>query len=294
MPGCYRCTDAYVCTQCHGGYYLNSAKSCTKCSLSNCQKCADNRPASSPICEACFGGNYLSGGSCVSCKKYDANCAVCDKEKCLSCNSGFHLDENNKCKDNDLKFGCSDSNFMQIGNLCITRKNMGDSYALSIPNTVTIAQAGSEYCYSTNQKCCWKGRTSNSCSDKFGYSGCTRTVCNFEAASEICRNFNYQGKKWRLATRSEMASWGQYSMGLGAQGLMLCDHTSGYQDSQCAVWSVSCLGGLQNGCWIFYIWSATETDTLHAYTFGTYFGEYSIALEPKTMAASVRCVSEME
>ena len=41
---------------------------------------------------------------------------------------------------------------MRIGNLCVTRKNMGDSSMLPMPSTVSVAKINSDYCNSSKSK----------------------------------------------------------------------------------------------------------------------------------------------
>ncbi len=189
----------------------------------------------------------------------------------------------------------NDSNFMRIGNLCVTRKNMGDSLMLPIPYTVSVAQAGSEYCYSQSQKCCWKGETTSKYnSENGGYSGCTRTVCNREAANEICAKFNYAGKTWRLPTPEEGKNFALYTASLGGNGLMLC--TNGVVDSaitaQCS-YVENCKGSYQNACVAYDEWRSefdANTAYITNYDRGVYWPGGTIS---KSRAASVRCVTEM-
>ena len=288
LPNCTYCSSASKCTQCNGGYYLNSSNQCSPCSdISNCVYCTN-----STTCSQCELGYYVNqSGKCLACTI--ANCTQCGIDGlCSTCNPGYYLSEDRKsCSQNDNKFNCSDSNFMRIGNLCVTRKNMGDSSTLAIPSTVTVAEAPSEYCYSQSNKCCWKGTTSVDCdSSNGGYSGCKRTVCNYSAAHEICSKFNYAGKTWRLPTSAEMENWINYSRKLGSNGLMLCDQkdTNGI-NTKCNQMSSVCLGGYGNTCYAQYVvgqnnfiynlfsswWHGTSTAS--AYT-----------------PVSVRCVTEME
>ena len=184
---------------------------------------------------------------------------------------------------------------MRIGNLCVTRKNMGDSLMLPIPYTVNIAEAGSEYCYSQSQKCCWKGTTGINCdSNNGGYSGCTRTLCNWEAAKEICAKFNYAGKTWRLATIDEAETWGVATLGLGQNGLMLCNHSTIRNDLARCNDSYVCNGSYSNGCIIRRV-SLAETSTTGVGSVSFEFGNFEVVKNyNKTYAASVRCVTEME
>ena len=287
MPKCIYCSSATKCTKCTGGYYVNSSGSCSACSvISNCVYCN-----SSTKCEQCKSGYYVNpSGKCSSCTV--ANCAQCSSDGlCETCAPGYYLSDDKKsCISNDSEFNCSDSNFMKVGNLCVTRKNMGDSPTLSIPSTINIAQAPSEYCYSQTNKCCWNGTTSVKCnSSNGGYSGCTRTVCTYNAAQEICSKFNYAGKTWRLPTTSEMTNWINYSRGLGANGLMLCDETANSElNAHCDYASTECLGSYNNLCFAKLVIS----QGCKAYDLFSSAWRYSD--QNSYQPFSVRCVTEME
>jgi len=91
---------------------------------------------------------------------------------------------------------------------------------------------------STTKFCCWSGTTSTECNSNNGsYSGCTRTVCDWRAANEYCSKLTYLGKFWRLPTSNEWASIGtklsNISIEKGTEGIMLCDHRSGYSSARC-------------------------------------------------------------
>lgn len=198
--------------------------------MEGCQYCS-----SANYCTGCYGGYYLSSGRCYSCSsKFGENCVLCNSSECLSCKEGYWRN-GSVCALNDNKFSCSDENFMKVGNLCITRKNMGDSSVLKIPSGIVVVEI-KEYCYSQNEKCCWRELTAGFCNNENGgYSGCDRTVCNYSAAQEICSKFNFQGKRWRLATIDEMKNRMTYSVGLGTNGLMICDYASGYSMAKCYI-----------------------------------------------------------
>ena len=292
IANCAVCSSTTVCTECKGGYYINSSKTCTLCSnsIANCLTCTNSNN-----CTQCKSGYYVNtSGSCSLCGI--ANCTKCDTNgNCLNCSQGYYLSEDKKsCIPNDNKFNCSDSNFIRIGNLCVTRKNMGDSTMLPIPSSINIATGQSgDYCYSQYSKCCWKGTTSTACNaDNGGYSGCTRTVCNYSAATEICSKFNYAGKTWRLASLDEMDNWTSYSLGLGTNGLMLCDQdvsgTTGIS-AQCSYTSSECYGAYGNNCFSQRIMGQNGA----TYNLFTANGQKDYTLMPY-YAASVRCVTEMD
>ena len=165
---CTGCLDSYffsngTCIACYtklGGTCLfcsdgeQNGQKCTECNKENCAWCANNKSA--PNCERCLGSNYLENGDCKACnKKYGSNCVVCNSNNCLSCAQGYHLSADKKsCVANNGAWNCSEENFMQIGDICVTRKNMGDASILKINSSdVTIVKYG-ETCYSASASCC--------------------------------------------------------------------------------------------------------------------------------------------
>jgi len=282
---CYGDQTNNSCARCDSGYYVNpnNRKQCLSCtSIPNCRQCTNG------ICTVCNQGYFVnSSNNCQQCTIQ--NCAVCSSSStCISCKSGFYLSEDKKsCLSDTSNFHCSDSNFVQIGNLCITRRNMGDSNVLKIPSTVNVVDVG-EMCYGITDKCCWKGKTCGGCQSSdspylvSSYSGCNRTACNYYAAEEICEKFNYAGKKWRLATASEAQLWERYSANLGANGLDLCCNVGwgsidGAGLELCTDWGGRCPGAEYNNCYVCDLW--THRDNIGA------GGKY---------AYSVRCVTEMD
>ena len=291
IENCYYCSDANTCTRCYSGFYINSSNKCSPCSeIPNCTNCSDKT-----TCLYCKKGYYVnSSKGCSICSIN--NCAQCGADgSCLSCNQGYHLSEDkNSCIGDDNKFNCSDSNFMKIGNLCVTRLNMGDSNTLTIPSTVTVVKAGSEYCYSQSAKCCWKGTTSSNCNSNNGsYDGCTRTVCNYSAAEEICAKFNYAGKAWRLATKIEAENWAYLTFSLGNNGLMLCSSDNADYVTLCND-PIYCKGANKDICLARYVWYAGESNELIARAYSIGQGLWSEGSVVNSISGSVRCVTEME
>jgi len=294
----------YKCSTCYAGYYVaNNGQNCFSCdtlpdsdnSGRNCVYCQNNGK-----CTVCKKGYYVnSSGKCTKCKV--TNCTSCSSDgKCGSCEYGYKL-ENDKttCVLDERNFNCSDSNFMRVGNLCITRKNMGDSKLLAIPNSVHVVDVN-ESCYADISKCCWQGMTSPSGSDENqeysgGYSGRTRTVCNWEAANEICSNFDYAGLKWRLATQSEMADWGRYSINLKEKGLQLCDAFGNYSSAHCPFIDKPCPVSWLNFCSPDAYWTSTYASGKAYVRYVLRNGDwYSTGGYRHDIGFSVRCVAEMD
>ena len=195
---------------------------------------------------------------------------------------------------------------------------MGDG-GLPIPPSVTVVDISTgSNC--TSEKCCWQGKTSKTCQDKNtsnngGYSGCTRTVCNYAAANEICAKYTAGGKTWRLPKNSEMANWYNYTIALGAAGPQICidynvqgtcsglgnpTQNTDYGITKCSS-GATCKGGLSDTCNSPYIWAQNGYyGLLTRYTSGSWFAceinnswQYS-GTRDKTYAQSVRCVTAIE
>ena len=92
--------------------------------------------------------------------------------------------------------------------VCVTKWNIGDIPSATnggIASSVRTVSAGSSC---SSNSCCWQGSTSGSCdSSGTSYSGCNRTVCNWQASNDSCLALAYNGTKagdWRLPTKDEM------------------------------------------------------------------------------------------
>ena len=294
---CTFCTSTYCieCSlSCPSGEYLDTEKcKCLPCSDKygeDCEKCTEKK------CLTCPSGQYLdSDDNCQSCSDKFNHCATCTESECTSCADGYVLTNptsSNPCS----PFSCSGDDFIQIGNLCITKKNMGDGDSLTIPSGVNVVNTGATCSSSTSNLCCWKGATSRTDCDNNGggaYSGCNRTVCDWWAADYICKNFTAGGRTWRLATSSEMSNWSTNSKGLGVNGLQLCDLWSGNSSAYCYN-SSSCPGSSNGWCHPYNVWSGTVNGSSRAYGYGLSSGSWTQGNNySRTNALSVRCVAQM-
>jgi len=257
---CYQITSncAYcnastgVCTSCNNGYFLTNTNQCQQCTLANCMECKAGQAANAQKCNRCKPDYYINGGACATCtSKFGSNCVTCNASRCLACASGYHLTETptntNACSSNEGVWKCNDNNFMKVGNLCVTRYNMGDVPLLKIPSSVHTTPAGGEYCYTASgEKCCWSNV--GNCNGNGTYKGC-RTRCNLPAAVEICKNFNYAGLKWRLPTYNEVKEFILNNY-VHDSGLQFCQE-GGAVLTKCDRPS-TCMGsytGISNDCW---------------------------------------------
>ena len=308
-----------LCTNCNSGYYLNNG-SCAICPAgyycvnnskavcpdgkynasqgnTTCANCPAGYYCKNGVRNACASGTY-STGSASSCANSSngANCATINSTTgaCSKCNSGYKI-SGNGCV---VEFDCSGQYFMQIGNLCVTKYNMGDSSETAIPSSAGVNVVGTgQTCGSSDNyttKCCWQGKTSDNCDAANGnYSGCNRTVCNWAAANAICVNYKKEGASWRLAINSEMSNWSTYSIGKRNNGLMLGDFRSGYS-SALSENSRNCLGSLYNICNPYEVWSGSIYNSTSVYSYSLVAGKwYGPSRGPGTYVYSVRCVTEM-
>ena len=264
---CTNCT-INACTACKNGYALKNG-TCQSCSslFSNCTAC------SASTCSACKSGYTLKNGKCeIDCSKFGANCTACTTSACTACASGFTL-TNGTCKEGF----CTGVDFVKIGNLCVTRNNMGDSANLPVSATGKyLAQfyQSAGRCLG-NSSCCWTGNAS-------------RTLCGYSAAYGSCSKLEKGGKTWRLPTKEEIEQWGPYKSTLN-----LCDGST-----TCRSFS-GCSGILGSTCTPNSIWTKTQSyniDTGFTYYYIglVYNGEFKISYVTNGQEAfSVRCVTEL-
>lgn len=175
--------------------------------------------------------------------------------------------------------------------LCVTKFNAGDPGGPAIDTSygITRVPTSTIECKSPNA-CCWVGDTADNCSaGSYGYSGCTRTVCNFIAAQTICSTFHPDGTTgWRLPNSTELQSWSlaYYTV---LETMQLCSvnpHTTG---AACGDNYTNCLGAhmaTQNHCYPARIWGSTQDA-------GSYTNNLTyISMTNPNDAQSVRCVYE--
>ena len=298
--GCSTCSES-ACTSCAAGYKLSGTSCVIDCASkfgSDCRSCNEN------ACTGCYYMYKLENGKCVMdcATHYGVGCTDCTTLGCLACASGYTMN-------NDYKSGnpacnhpfCSGSDFIQVGNLCVTRKNMGDSSTLKIPSGVKVVTAGTT-CHSSNSnKCCWQGQTSfeGDCDNKDGttYSTCNRTVCDHYAAEYICKNFKAGGYTWRLPTSDEMSNWDDFVYNTGKYGLQLCSSKEDSSPAYCYGHWHNCMSNNTNG-WGFCspenVWSSDYADATNVYYYWlAYFWGGPDTQERDFSANSVRCVTEL-
>ncbi len=287
------------CKYCEIGYWPNDDKTacveCPKgyiCNQDTQVKCSENTAPTlengSHICAPCPEGSYCKDGVEEKCSDKFKNCEICNGTGCTKCAEGTLLSEGRCIESMD--------DVIQIGNLYVTKFNMGDKPNFTIPSTVTILTAGSSAGVCDSGKCCWKGTTSQSCNSyNGGYNGCTRTVCNWEAAREICARFDLNGESWRLPTQAEMNGWDAYTVGQDVAGLQLCNLNSTTQNTYATCYqSTRCYGSYNRNCIPGYVWSNQKYESgNYFYAYVSYLNNQSWSTSNTAMgsAATVRCVA---
>ncbi len=323
--GCLQCKNGYSladgkCAVCPDGRYSDNGKECKYCEAGfwpsedkgSCEPCPsgyicndgvqiqcsgntapiieeDILGNKTHVCAPCPEGSYCVDGVATECSKKWKNCTKCSETECLACSDETIL-SNGKCVE-----GMDD--ILEIDGLYATKFNMGDKATLPIPTSVTMLATGTSTDSCESGKCCWKGTTAGSCdANNGGYSGCTRTVCNWAAAKEICARFNLNGENWRLPTRTEMSGWNAHSLGIGTNGLQLCSHTSSSNSNYAKCYNnTKCFGAFYKYCYANQIWTneiAFESN-MSIYTYyldGINWNQWSLNAGE---SGSVRCVATM-
>jgi len=290
------CSECQVggCTKCIGGYTLEN-NTCTECPVGYYCNGELKQP-----CENGYYQDQTAQTNCKTCESKTSNCSKCDPltGACLECKSGYTLSggvcSNYDCGDLALGITINGEKY------CMTKYNMGDNTTFALPSGITIATAGSTSCTpSESNFCCWQGTTSTSCdASNGGYSGCNRTVCDWRAANNACEKLEYMGKAWRLPTSNEWASIGNQlndiQFNKGAEGLMLCDSTTGYSSAGC-MYASRCSGSADSKCYPYVVWGTDETKTSQIdyllHTAGNLSGPYEGGLNN---AYSARCIAKAD
>ena len=289
-PGFWPNSNSTGCVECPEGYICNNGIQ-TKCSGATAPTIEEDILGNKThVCAPCPEGSYCEDGIEIKCSEKFKDCIECTKDGCVACEEGKIL-SGGQCAENM-------DDILLVGDLYITKFNMGDKTSLPIPSSVTILTAGSSSGVCNSGKCCWQGTTATTCdSYNGGYNGCTRTVCNWDAAREICARFELNNQNWRLPVFAEMSGWQNYSNNQGANGLQLCNTTTATQTAYttCQQRSNSCYGSYNKICYPAYVWSGDN------YPSGNYFYVYTYYLSGVNWtsnnsfiggyAASVRCVA---
>lgn len=195
-------------------------------------------------------------------------------------------------------------------NVCVSKRNAGDSGGPDIPSGVKVVQAGGSSCSASGSgKCCWTKNTSQEghCADGYGnsYSGCGRTVCNWNAANDICSRWDVAGSYgWRLPTEEELAGWAANLDYVNSYkrdtGINLCDgsdSTSMFVAAVCGNSQVCYGSGVEN-CHPFSVWSSTFShsygwffDNMKVYVrYSLHSSKFNSSPEATSGTGSVRCV----
>ena len=186
-------------------------------------------------------------------------------------------------------------------NTCVTKYNVGDTNGPTIASSVTTVNAGGATCYAN--ECCWRGTTARPCTasgswsgHSTSYSGCTRTVCTWQAANSSCQAWAPSGTSagdWRLPTQNEMKGWAnnieRVSNYLGSDGLQLCNNgSSPYGSVKCVYYNFRCSGAYDDNCYPSHVWSSPSGYYFYLSS-RSFFGPNSGSARN---AHSARCVLE--
>lgn len=189
---------------------------------------------------------------------------------------------------------------------CVSKYNPGEGRTGSpdIPSGVqkypadsTASATECDYRNADSLNCCWYGNnntsyaTSTDCSAKDGYSGCFRTVCQWNAANEICTNWKpittAGVTTGRMPKVSEFRGWAQ-NLNV-VSDLMLCSSRDGSY-AKCANMS-GCkhIGNSSNTyCWPQVLW-ANDRNIHHVHETGMpmyYYAGFGSSFRAPTLATS--------
>ncbi len=333
---CYACSVGYSCdgsttqTKCAAGTYNSSAgsSSCKTCPAgyscsggSNKTQCAAGKyaPVGSISCSSCSAGTYSAAGAenCSSCSDATINCSSCTSSTgvCTACVSPYKLVNgqcNRKSGPPTSQEDCDPFNAHYFQNTCITKGNVGDVDYGGAPIAnigIEILSASGASC--ATHVCCWQGTTSNSCTTfaTSNYSGCNRTLCDWNAANVACSKYAINGTEagsWSLPTLNEANAWASafsndtnaatatFSKYLGRNGVDICDHTSSNGSSICGTGSGLCKGAAdsngQNNCHPNNFWLSQKYSGTNYRECYTNKGKIECSYYSQNAAMSARCV----
>jgi len=334
QTSCKTCGANQLANSSHTGCYSTcvSASSCTGnqalldgCHCSNCAS-GTHPNITRTSCDAdvivCTGATYRDA-STNTCKNCPSHCTSCTAgNNCSGCESGWHLNSNNTGCDRDIQTlypsveNCAKINAIYVKkeyngtggvDVCVSKYNLGDTNGPTIATSTDKRTVGGSQT-DTCSNCCWSGKTASACTDNgkaseiiknFDYSGCYRTVCTWQAASDGCANYQYKNgnvvaNDWRLPKESELAGWASninnLSKKIGTDGLQFCDHEKTAKRSPvCYGENGKCKGAFDGDCRPRRVWSDSSS-IVYALENGD-FRKQTSDLKSNT-AASVRCVIE--
>ena len=169
--GMYKCVKCHfepsgrqVCDKCINNYYVNNAKSCTKCHYpvyiygGVCKVCSDDLTKyETGYCYCSSGYTANSLYSCISCSAHCSNCnydKVTKTTHCNRCYAGYTLNSKGVCK--SCGYGCAycylDSNENPICTSCFEGHNLNEDHnCLDCPEHCSSCKKGENdqlYCTS--------------------------------------------------------------------------------------------------------------------------------------------------
>lgn len=266
------CKEGYTyCTSCNAGYSLYEGKCYygieTVCNDYNCSICKD---AKEKGCTACKNGYVLYNGECYLGTTEGCSGISYDTEeyriKCSSCKSGYTKCGSGSCRLTSALKGSCPYNTTRVGCICVTNFNIGEGYYGENIYSAGICTP-SKTCptASLDAPTCWEGISANtsgsgckSCTGSMGvgyhdYSGCKRTVCNYQAAEQLCKSIGM-----RLPMKSEIDSIIADTIYGYSLTMTFCDGSSKGDAKAHALCPVAstCYGANNNKCYPYKIWVA--------------------------------------
>lgn len=157
--------------------------------------------------------------------------------------------------------------------ICVSKYNPGENRDGSPNSNISGIKNVPVGTKCTSGNCCWYGNNNsnyqtaaNGCdAANGGYSGCYRTVCQWNAAKTICSNWKpingHSEITGRLPNLSEADTWithiTKISIGKAANGLQFCDSSKNQSSSYCASLANKCPDSgatIANTCFPQNIW----------------------------------------
>ncbi len=153
-------------------------------------------------------------------------------------------------------------------NICVTKYNVGDKDIAIASNVLKLSV--NQTCTDSGN-CCWQGNTSSECgitgNADADYSGCNRTVCQWNAANLSCKAYTANGNtpegSWRLPKYIEFGQWAInkdiLNNNKGKDGLQFCTTKNSDKGLVRCNYAQRCQGAAQNNyCFPGYLWSADQ------------------------------------
>lgn len=324
INNCKVYSDYKTCETCEDGYFLVNNQCYKRTEINNCVKYYDYEDK----CEKCDAGfelslnkDYCRAKGCD--EMFGAGCNSCSVTMCTGCNGLYSYNSGSCTKKKELNQEVCDAlagganrvlylSAVQNGAqaACVTKYNVGDTYIggpeIASDAGISLKSYASDDTACSGQKCCWVGnnvaRTSGPCSEGGNgdseYSGCRRSLCNWEGANAACAYWNPSAGtkgKWRLPTSKELKMWADLKETLirnkGKAGLQFCAYTGATVDgyTMCKDTRAQAFTKTKNNFYPYYVWGA-ESSSSKGNALNATNGYVFTGAESKFYPQSARCV----